>query len=72
MINLLKNIVDFITTAVNYFVHTIQSFLNILSAIPRFTVYIFNLVNNLIPDIFKPFIIVSIILAIIYLIIGRN
>lgn len=72
MINLLKSIVDFISNAVNYFVHTIQSFLNILAAIPRFTTYIFTLVNNLIPDIFKPFIIMAIIIAIIYLIVGRN
>lgn len=72
MINLLKSIVDFISNAVNYLVHTIQSFLNILAAIPRFTTYIFTLVNNIIPDIFKPFIIIAIIIAIIYLIVGRN
>lgn len=72
MIALLKNIVDFFITAANYLIHTVQSFLNILAAIPRFTAYIFTLVNNLIPDIFKPFIIVAVILAIIYLIIGRN
>lgn len=72
MIDLLKNIVNFITSIANYLIHTIQTFLNILSAIPRFTVYIFTLVNNMIPDIFKPFIILSVIIAIVYLIIGRN
>lgn len=72
MIDLLKNIVNFISGIANYLIHTIQTFLNILSAIPRFTVYIFTLVNNMIPDIFKPFIILSVIIAIVYLIIGRN
>lgn len=72
MINLLKSIVDGISNIFQFLIHTIQSFINLLLAIPKFTAYIFDLVNNLIPDIFKPFIIIAIIVAIILLILGRN
>lgn len=72
MISLLQSIVDTIKKIVDFFTHTIESFINLLSAIPRFTAYIFDLVNNLIPDILKPFIIISILVSIILLILGRN
>lgn len=72
MIDLLKSIVDTIKHVVDFLTHTIESFINLLSAIPRFTTYIFNLVNSLIPDILKPFIIISILVSIILLILGRN
>lgn len=72
MINLLKGVVNAISSVISFFTNAIQSFVNLLLAIPRFTGYIFTLVNNLIPDIFKPFIIIAIIIAIILLILGRN
>lgn len=72
MIKLLQSIVDTIKNIIDFITHTIQSFINLLSAIPRFTVYIFDLVNNLIPDILKPFIILSIVVSIVLLILGRN
>lgn len=72
MIKLLTSIVDTITSFVGFVIHSIESFLNLLRSIPTFTSYIFNLVNNLIPDILKPFIIISIIVSIILLILGRN
>lgn len=72
MITLLTSIVDTITSFVGFVIHSIESFLNLLRSIPTFTSYIFNLVNNLIPDILKPFIIISIIVSIILLILGRN
>lgn len=72
MIDLLKNIAKAITSAVGFLTHTFQSFLNLLAAIPKFTAYIFNLVNSLIPDILKPFIILSIVISIVLLILGRN
>lgn len=72
MINLLKSIVNTIQSFVGFIIHTIQSFLNLLAAIPKFTTYIFTLVNNLIPDILKPFVIISIVVSIILLILGRN
>ena len=72
MIDLLRSIVDAISNFVSFITHSIQTFLNILAAIPRFTAYIFNLVNNLIPDVLKPFIIISVVISIVYLIIGRN
>ena len=72
MIELLKNIVNTIKSFVGFVTHTIESFINLLSAIPRFTTYIFELINNFIPDILKPFIIISIIVSIILLILGRN
>lgn len=72
MIDLLKNIAKAITSAVGFITHTFQSFLNLLAAIPKFTAYIFNLVNSLIPDILKPFIILSIVISIVLLILGRN
>lgn len=72
MIDLFKSIVNTITSFVGFVIHTIESFINLLSAIPQFTTYIFNLINNLIPDILKPFIILSIIVSIVLLILGRN
>lgn len=72
MIKLLQSIVQFITNIVSFITHTIESMLNLLAAIPRFTAYVFNLVNGLIPDILKPFIIVSIIISIILLLLGRQ
>lgn len=72
MIKLLQSIVDFISNVISFVIHTIESMLNLLAAIPRFTTYVFNLVNSLIPAILKPFIIVSIVIAIILLILGRN
>lgn len=72
MIDLFKSIVNTISSFVGYVIHTIETFLNLLAAIPQFTTYIFNLVNNLIPAILKPFIIISIIVSIILMIMGRN
>lgn len=72
MIDLLRSIVDGISNIFAFLVHTIQSFINLLMSIPRFTAYIFSLVNSLIPDIFKPFIIIAVIVSIILLILGRN
>lgn len=72
MLNILRSIADVIKNVIDFFVHTIESFLNLLAAIPKFTAYIFNLVDTIIPDIFKPFIIVSIVAGIILLILGRN
>lgn len=72
MIDLFKSIVNTINSFVGFVIHTIESFLNLLAAIPSFTTYIFNLINNLIPDILKPFIIISIIISIVLLILGRN
>lgn len=72
MLNVLRAIADVIKNFVDFVIHSIQSFLNLLAAIPRFTAYIFNLVNNLIPDVLKPFIIISITIAIILLILGRQ
>lgn len=72
MIKLLQSIVNTISSVIGFVTHTIQSFLNLLSAIPKFTTYIFNLINSLIPDILKPFIILSIIISIVLLILGRN
>lgn len=72
MLNILRSIADVIKNFVDFFVHTIQSFINLLAAIPKFTAYIFNLVNSLVPDIFKPFILVAIIGGIILLILGRR
>lgn len=72
MIDLLKSIANTITSIIGFFTHTIETIINFLAAIPRFTTYIFNLVNSLIPDILKPFIIISIVISIILLIIGRN
>lgn len=72
MIKLLQSIVQFITNIVSFITHTIESMLNLLAAIPKFTTYVFNLINGLIPDILKPFIIVSIIVSIILLLLGRQ
>lgn len=72
MIQALQSIINTIKSIIGFFTHTIQSFINLLTAIPRFTAYIFDLINNLIPDILKPFIIISVIVSIVLLILGRN
>lgn len=72
MIDLFKSIVNTVNSFVGFVIHSIESFINLLTAIPTFTAYIFNLINNLIPAILKPFIIISIIISIILLILGRN
>lgn len=72
MIDLLRSIVDGITNIFQFVIHAIQSFVNLLVSIPRFTAYIFSLVDSLIPAIFKPFIIIAIIVSVILLILGRN
>lgn len=72
MISALRSILDVIKTFIDFVIHSVESVLNILAAIPRFTTYVFNLVNNLVPDVLKPFIILSVITGIILLILGRN
>lgn len=72
MITLLKSIVNTVSSFVGFVIHTIETFLNLLAAIPSFTTYVFNLINNMIPAILKPFIIISIIVSIILMIMGRN
>lgn len=72
MLNVLRSIVNVIQNFVDFVVNTIQSFLNLLAAIPRFTAYVFNLINQIIPNIFKPFIVISIIIGILLLILGRR
>lgn len=72
MIDLLKSIVQTISSVIQFFTHSISSLLNLIAAIPRFTTYVFNLVNGLIPDILKPFIIISIVISIILLLLGRQ
>lgn len=72
MISALRSILDVIKTFIDFVIHSVESILNILAAIPRFTTYVFNLVNNLVPDVLKPFIILSVITGIILLILGRN
>lgn len=72
MINLLQSIVNTISSVIQFFTHSITSLLNLIAAIPSFTTYVFNLVNGLIPNILKPFIILSIIISIILLLLGRQ
>lgn len=72
MIDILRSLLNTITSVVEFFTHAISSFVNLLMAIPRFTAYIFALVNGMIPDILKPFIILSVLVGIILLILGRN
>ena len=72
MISALRSLLDVIKTFIDFVIHSVESILNILAAIPRFTAYVFNLVNNLVPDVLKPFIILSVITGIILLILGRN
>lgn len=72
MITLLKSIVDGITSLFSFVIHSVQTFLNVLSKIPSFLTYLLSLANSLIPDVFKPFLIVSLVVGIVYLIIGRN
>lgn len=72
MIDLFKSIVNTVSSFVGFVIHSIESFLNLLGSIPTFTTYIYNLINNLIPDILKPFILISIVISIILMILGRN
>lgn len=71
MINLLESITNTITSLVGYVISTIQSFINMLTKIPQFITYILSLVD-LLPTIFKVFIVVSISVMVIQYILGRN
>lgn len=71
MINLLKSIVETITSVISYFISTIESLINILGRLPTFISYITNIINML-PDLFKVFLAVSISVLVIQYILGRN
>lgn len=72
MIDLLKGIVNAITTVFEFVVHTFQSILNLLAAIPRFTAYIYTLIDYVIPDLLKPFILLAIIVSVVLFVINRK
>lgn len=72
MINILQSFLNTVTSVVQFVIHSIQSFFNLLTAIPKFTGYLFNVINTIVPDILKPFIILAIIISVVLLILGRN
>lgn len=72
MISILQSFLNTVTSVVNFVIHSIQAFFNLLMAIPKFTGYLFNVINTIVPDILKPFIILAIIISVVLLILGRN
>lgn len=72
MLNFLNSFGNVIKSFIDFIIHSISTVLNFLAAIPRFTVYVVHLVNTLVPDILKPFILLTITISIILLIWGRN
>lgn len=72
MLNLLKNIVNGISTIFTFVIHSFQTLLNLFAAIPRFITYITTLIDYVIPDILKPFIILAIIVSVVLFIVNRK
>lgn len=72
MIDLLKSIVEFIKTIAGYVIHTVESILNLLAAIPRFITYLTTLINYLVPDILKPFLLLALISIFVLFIVNRR
>lgn len=72
MLNLLSRIADIIVQLVTYLVHSITTFVNLLSKIPTFIVFLTDSIGNFIPDIFKPFALASIAISVVYLVVGRK
>lgn len=72
MLDLLSKIADVITAVITFVVHSITTMISLITHIPSYATFMFNIINASIPTIFKPFIISGICIAIVYLIIGRS
>lgn len=71
MVNLLKSIVSAISSIFNFLKGTFDSLVNLLSKIPSFFQFLVRSISIL-PSIFIPFIVITLVVSILYFIIGRN
>lgn len=71
MITLLKTIVETITTFVEFAIHSIQSLLYLLAAIPRYLTFLAGTIAFL-PSILIPFCSASIAVYVLYLVLNRQ
>lgn len=71
MIDILRSIVEVITTVITFFIHSIESLVSFFLNVPTYTAFLINSVN-LLPSVVIPFAIASISLYVMLLVIGRQ
>ena len=71
MLNLLSQIVNTIIAIVSFFVHSIESFINLLVHLPSYITFLTQSIGFL-PAILIPFATASISIYVILMIVGRN
>lgn len=71
MLNLLSQIVNTIIAIVSFFVHSIESFINLLLHLPSYVTFLTQAIGFL-PALLIPFATASISIYIVLMIVGRN
>lgn len=71
MIDFLKNFADTISSLLRFLGHSILSLWNLLSRIPLYLTYLYNVILN-VPGIFIPFITATISLYVVFVITNRK
>lgn len=71
MLNLLSQIANTIIAIVSFFVHSIESFINLLLHLPSYVTFLTQSIGFL-PAILIPFAAASISIYIVLMIVGRN
>lgn len=70
MLNVLNNLLDTITSLVQFVINSITSLINLLIKIPTYTTFLINSINVL-PSIFIPFAIACISIYVVLFVINR-
>lgn len=71
MFSLLSSIVNTIISLVTFFVHTLQSFIDLIAHLPDYLQFLSNSLN-LLPSAIIPFAILSVSIYVVLFIVGRN
>lgn len=71
MLSFFESIFDTLRSVITFFIHSIQSLMNLLLNLPKYLTYLVNAVLN-VPTIFIPFLTASIYIYVMYLITDRN
>lgn len=72
MLDLFSKIAGALSSGISYLVHSITTFVNLLSHIPSYVSFLVRVVGAVLPSVFIPFAVASISISVIYLIVGRN
>lgn len=71
MINLLRGIVDFISSCAQFIINIFTSLLSFVAHIPQFSTFVINALNVL-PNIVLPFALASVSISIVLFLINRK